>query len=176
MQFQRKPLKPPTERELELAADWSRTSRLIEESILSRLDFDPKDIKNPKDRYAPMKWLLNDENVRYMQVQGDPGTARELRVQRRAKYSQLLRQLQADLNASYSERVSDIERSGCWRDYGSVAGESIRAQACVVLLKTALVLHLLHLPGPKALAVTACDLVRYSLLVGLPRPRVVPIR
>jgi hypothetical protein len=176
MQFQRKPLKPPTQRELELAADWSRTSRLIEESILSRLDFDPTEIKNPKDRYAPMKWLLNDEHVRYMQNQREPGAARELRRQRRAKYSQLLHQLQADLAASYNERVSDIERSGCWRDYGSVAGESLQAQACVVLLKTALFLHQCHLPGPKDLAAIACDLVKYSALIGLPRRRIIPIR
>lgn len=176
MQYQGKPLKPPTERELELATDWSRTSRLIEESILSRMDFDPKDIADPRDRYAPMKWLLNDEHVRYMRIQGDRATAREYRRQRRAKYAQLLRQLRLDLAASYRERVGDIERGGCWRDYGTIAEESLRAQGCVVLLKAASFLHRLHLPGPKDLAVIACDLIRYSAVSGLPRHRVVPIR
>jgi len=176
MRHKNKPLNPPTERELELATDWSRTSRLIEESILLRLDFDPRDISDPRDRYAPMKWLLNDEHVRYMRIQGDPSTSVKYRRLRRAKYAQLLKQLQIDLAASYEERLADMERGGCWRGYGTAAGESLQAQACVLLLKTAFFLHLLHLPGPKDLAVIACDLVKYSALVGFPRHRVVPIR
>ncbi len=176
MQSPRKPRKPPTERELELANDWSRTSRLIEESILSRLDFDPKEIKNPKDRYAPLRWLLNDEHVKYMLIQDEPRKAREFRGQRREKYSQLLRHLQADLSASYGDRVGDIERSGCWREYGTVASDFLRAQGCVVLLKTALLLHLFHLPGPKDIASIACNLVKYSALGGISQYRVVPIR
>lgn len=113
MQFNRRPLSPPTERELEVAADWGRTSRLIEESILLRLNFDPKDIPDPRARYAPMKWLLNDEHVKYMQLQSDRAAAREYRQQRRTKYAQLLRQLRVDLAESYFARVRDIEQGGC---------------------------------------------------------------
>ena len=78
----------------------------------------------------------------------------------RIKYAQILAQLKTELDASYRDRVGDIERSGCWREYGALAVESMRAQGCVILLRAALGLHLLHLPGPKDLAILACNLVR----------------
>ena len=176
MQLQRKCLKPPTESELELASNWSRTSRLMLESIWLRMDFDPKEIKNPKERYAPLKWLLNDERATYIRSETEPGTARDFRRFRRTKYSELLKQLQADLNASFRERISDMERGGCWRGYAALASQSLGAQLCVGILRTASLLHLLHLPGPNDLAILACDLVNYSVLDGLSGLRVVPIR
>lgn len=123
-----------------------------------------------------MKWLLNDEHVRYMRLQGDTDAARRYRRKRREKYAQLLKQLEADLGNAYKDRVGDMERGRCWQEYETTATDAVRAQVSVLLLKAAFVLHLLHLPGPKEMARAACKLVRYSALGILPRNRVVPIR
>jgi len=163
---------PPTERELRLAAEWSRVARLMNASLQARIDFDPTKIEDPFARFAPLKTLLNDVFVRQLYACGDRQAARELRRIQRQKFSQLLTMLATESRLSQEARVKHMDDTGSWGTYTDTFQQAWLIRYVLGRLRLALWMHALQVPGALWMAQDTCKHLRRLL----PPAEVIPIR
>jgi len=162
----------PTERELRLAAEWSRVARLIQASIQSRIDFDPDDIDDPLARYAPLKVLLSDVYIGELYACGERKGAEELRNSQRKKYAQLLKGLKADAHRYQAERLEHMDRASSWTTYNEVFRQEWFIRFVIARLRLAMWMHAVSFPGAVWVACNACKNLRRLF----PPAEVIPIR
>lgn len=163
---------PPTERELRLAAEWTRIARLIRTSIQSRMEDAVDESDDPLARYAPLKTLLNDDLVHELYACGEWGAAEEFRRRQHVRFAQLLSSLRAEVFLRHQERVALMDASGSWASYTEVFREAWFMRGVLARLRTALWLHSLSLPGSLWMVRAAWrDLQRI-----FPPAHIVPIR
>jgi hypothetical protein len=163
---------PPTERELRLAAEWSRVARLIHASIQSRIEFDPDIVEDPIARYAPLKVLLSDAYVGELYACGDLESARELRRMQRKNYARLLARLSAEARRHQDERLQQMDQAASWTVYGDVFLQEWFIRLVIARLYLALWMHAVSFPGAVWMACNACKNLRRLF----PPAGVVPIR
>jgi hypothetical protein len=163
---------PPTERELRLAAEWSRVARLIHASIQARIDFDPDSIEDPIARYAPLKVLLSNTYVGALSACGDLESARELRKNQRQNYARLLARLSAEARRHQDERLQHMDQAASWTAYGDVFLQEWFIRFVIARLYLALWMHAVSFPGAVWMACNACKNLRRLF----PPAEVVPIR
>lgn len=162
---------PPSEREFELTAEVMRTARLMEHDLQSRMDCDPYEIKDLVQRYAPLKFLLNDSIVRELCVAGRTREARYLRERNRERYSRLVRCLSRDKEVLKKISLRICEDRGRWEGYNLV--DSWFLDLVIMRLRAAFILHKFHAPGVTALTRVATYHLCRSLVPIAP---VIPIR
>jgi hypothetical protein len=163
---------PPTERELRLAAEWSRVARLIHASIQSRIDFDPDTINDPLARYAPLRVLLSDTYIAELYACGERESAEELRRTQRKKYAGLLARLSAEARKHQKERLRHMDQAASWTAYGEVFRQEWFIRLVIARLYLALWMHGVSFPGAVWMACNACKNLRRLF----PPSGVVPIR
>lgn len=95
----------------------------------------------PLSTYEPLEWLLRDEV-------GSPAARRT----RRSLYWKLVRDLAAEFDRIYSERL--VASNGPW-DFPDVYMAGERARHCIHRMRWCAFQHLLHLPGASVGSVRA---------------------
>lgn len=109
----------------------------------------------PLSAYEPLAWLLRD----------DVGN-RSIRGTRRSLYRKLARDLAAEFDRIYSERL--VASNGPW-DFPDVYVAGERARKCIRRMRWCAFQHLLRLPGASAGSVKA-----YETMMELLSPAVDP--
>ena len=97
--------------------------------------------RRPLSTYEPLAWLLRDDS-------GD----RKVRRTRRLLYRKLLRDLAAEFDVIYSERL--VASNGLW-DFSDVYIAAERARRCIWQMRWCAFQHMLHLPGARAQSIEA---------------------
>ena len=97
--------------------------------------------RRPLSTYDPLAWLLRDDS-------GD----RKVRRTRRLLYLKLVRDLAAEFDVIYSERL--VASNGVW-DFTDVYVASERARNCIWQMRWCAFQHMLHLPGACARSIDA---------------------
>lgn len=138
---------PPTERELRLAAEWTRVARLISASIQARMNLDEQETNDPLIRYAPLKVLLNDDLILELEALGEIQSASDLRRRQRAKFASLLTRLQSEVRLRHIERIAQMDAFGSWSAYAELFREAWLIRAVLARLHVALLLYSASMPG-----------------------------
>jgi hypothetical protein len=97
--------------------------------------------RRPLCTYEPLAWLLRD----------DSGN-RRVRRTRRLLYRKLVRDLAAEFDLIYSERL--VATNGPW-DFPDVYIAAERARKCIWQMRWCAFQHLLHLPGARGGSIQA---------------------
>jgi hypothetical protein len=163
----------PTDREIQLAAKWMRLARLVRQSIETRSDSDPCEIKDSIQQYAVLALLLDDSVVEALFEDGEASAARGLRKEHRSRYRELIRAFERDAKAEWQQCVLAMDNRGEWVGYSRVLWRRCLGMAVAALLRGAFALHAMRAPGGCAIACLATRHIRQCLSPGA---KVIPIR
>ena len=154
-----------------MVAEWSRLSRLMEQSIRARLDFDDRKLSDGVSRYSLLKTYLNDSVSRELAAQGQTSLAREIWQLQRKRYAELLNDFSKEVVASHRKRLEHRIASVSWNDYHHSVRSTLRIRLTIVELRVAFVLHGLGLSAGGYFASRACERIRGCF----PPAEIVPI-
>jgi hypothetical protein len=108
-------------------------------------------------RFAPMRRLLSGEDEEYLIRQGFRREAANLRSQHRKIFFRFVDMLEKDFDTAHAARKAAMAEN--W-DFETLLRERLAASYYVCLMRSAGVMHFLHVPQAAGLAQTYLDRVR----------------
>lgn len=117
-------------------------------------------------RFTPMRRLLNGEDEEFLIRQGFRREAAELRSHHRKLFFRFVDMLQKDFSKVHAARKAAMAEN--W-DFEALLKERITASYCLWVMRTAGVMHLIHVPQAAGLAQAYCDRLQSFIAAASPQ-------